>query len=96
MAKKNELTKPRKPKKPHLISDFEKEQIKQIAAKAKRLRIASSVSYEEFAKNADINRNSYFRFEKAAESGENITLVLLLKVIRGLNMSVADFFQDIR
>lgn len=82
--------------KSHIIPEVDKVQIKKIAAKAKELRVKSGYSYEEFALNASINRNTYFRFEKAAITGENITLALLLKVIRGLNMTVEDFFKDIK
>ena len=88
---------PEKETKSHNIPDIDRDYIKKIAARAKELRIQSGCSYESFAGHAGINRNSYFRFEKkSAESGENITLALLLKIIRGLNMSVPEFFQDFK
>jgi DNA-binding XRE family transcriptional regulator len=82
--------------KTRIIPDIDKEKIKIIAFKAKRLRESMKLSYEEFALKAGINRNTYFRFEKAATTGENITLALLLKVIRGLNLTVSEFFSDIK
>lgn len=79
----------------HLIPDTDKVHIKEIATKAKELRINSGYTYEEFALRAGINRNTYFRFEQSAKKGENYTIALLLKVIRGLNMTVDDFFKGI-
>jgi len=93
---KNQIRIPDKDVKPHKIPEVDREKIKQIADKARRLRTEMKISYEEFAINAGINRNSYFRFEKSAKTCENYTVALLLKVIRGLNMTVAEFFQDIR
>jgi DNA-binding XRE family transcriptional regulator len=85
-----------KPKKPHVISDIEKEKLKLIAEKAKKMRIAKNMSYEQFAIHAGINRNSYFRFEKSAKTGKNYTIALLLKVIRGLGSTPAQFFKSIK
>jgi DNA-binding XRE family transcriptional regulator len=86
----------RKPKKPHVISSEDTKKLMLIAEKATSLRKATNMSYEEFALHAGINRNTYFRFEKSADTGENYTVAVLLKVIRGLNISVSDFFQDIK
>ena len=87
-----------KEKKSHVVPDVDRDYIKKIAAKAKELRIkAGYSSYESFAMHAGINRNSYFRFEKkSAETGENFTIALLLKVTRGLNMTMTDFFHEIK
>jgi transcriptional regulator with XRE-family HTH domain len=82
--------------KSHIIPEVDKVQIKKIAAKAKELRVKSGYTYEEFALHAGINRNTYFRFEQSEKKGENYTIALLLKVIRGLNMTVSDFFKDIK
>lgn len=84
------------PKKTHAISDIEKEKLKLIAEKAKRMRIAKNMSYEQFALHAGINRNSYYRFEKSAISGDNYTVSLLIKVIVGLNSTFPEFFKDIQ
>jgi DNA-binding XRE family transcriptional regulator len=84
------------PANPHIISDVERERLKTIATKVKELRSAKFSSYEQFALHAGINRNSYFRLEKSAKTGENFTLVLLLKVIRGLDISISDFFHDLK
>jgi len=95
MAEETKLSKPRKKKKPHLIPDMDREVIKLISDKARRKRTELDFTYEEFARTAEINRNSYFRFEKSAETGENFTVALLLKVIRGLKLTPSEFFQDI-
>jgi transcriptional regulator with XRE-family HTH domain len=77
------------------ISDFDRETIKQISAKAKALRKELGFSYEEFAAHAKINRNTYFKFEKSATTGDNFTIAILIKVIRGLNHTFQSFFQDL-
>jgi hypothetical protein len=93
--KSKEMTK-RKPKKPHPISDEDTRTLMMIADKAKKSRTVMNMSYEAFALHAGINRNSYFRFEKSAETGKNFTVALLLQVIRGLNKKPSDFFKDIK
>ncbi len=77
------------------ISELDTETIQRIAAKAKELRKNKGYSYEDFALHAGINRNTYFKFEKAAESGDNFTIVTLLKVIRGLDLTLPSFFEDL-
>lgn len=86
----------RRPKKKLVISTEEVEIIKTIAEKAKSLRESLNLGSEEFALRAGINRNTYFRFEQSAGSGENYTIAILVKVIRGLNMTVEDFFKGLR
>jgi DNA-binding XRE family transcriptional regulator len=85
----------RRPKKPMVISDDDTRILKLIAAKAKELREKAGYTYEEFAIHAGINRNTYFRFEKSAITGDNYTITLLLKITKGLNISIMDFFQQI-
>jgi transcriptional regulator with XRE-family HTH domain len=85
-----------KEKKPHAIPDVDREYIKKIAVKAKFLREEKGYSYESFALHAGVNRNSYFRFERSAVKGDNYTVALLLRVIRGLNMTTSEFFKDIQ
>ena len=87
---------PEKETKTHAIPDVDRDYIKKIAAKVKELRVKAGYSYESFAIHADINRNSYFRFERSATTGDNYTIALLLKMIRGLNMTSTEFFKDIQ
>jgi DNA-binding XRE family transcriptional regulator len=85
-----------KEKKAHVVPDVDRDYIRKIAIKVKELRKeAGYSSYESFALHAGINRNSYFRLEKSAESGDNFTVALLLRVIRGLNITTTEFFQQI-
>jgi DNA-binding XRE family transcriptional regulator len=86
----------RLPKKPMELSDDDTKRLKLIAAKAKKMRIAKNMSYEFFALHAGINRNSYYRFEKSASTGDNYTVALLLKVIKGLDSTFEEFFKDIQ
>ncbi len=81
--------------KKHEIPDIDKETIKKIAAKAKDMRKKGGYSYEGFALHAGINRNTYFKFEKSAATGENYTMATLLKVVRGLEQSLGSFFEDL-
>ena len=86
----------RLPKKPMVLSDDDTKRLKLIAEKAKKMRIAKKMSYEFFALHAGINRNSYYRFERSATSGDNYTVALLLKVISGLDSTVKKFFEDLQ
>lgn len=79
--------------KKHEVPELDKDTIKKIAAKAKEMREKQGYSYEEFALHAGLNRNTYFKFEKSAATGENFTIATLLKVIRGLDISLSSFFE---
>jgi len=68
------------------------EQINKIARKLKELRKAKGYkSYETFAFENELNRVQYWRIE----SGQNITLKTLLKVLKIHKTSLADFFKDL-
>lgn len=94
-AKEPGIPAKRLPKKPMVISDDDKKRLKLIAEKAANLRKGMKISYEEFAIRAKVNRNSYYRFEKSADTGENFTVALLMNVISGLGKTPAEFFKDI-
>lgn len=96
-AKKSvETAKTRRTKKPMVISSEDTIRLKLIAEKAANLRKDRDISYEEFASRAGINRNSYYRFEKSADTGDKYSVALLMKVIRGLGTTPAEFFKDIQ
>jgi DNA-binding XRE family transcriptional regulator len=82
-------------RKTHDVPDLDRETIKRIATKARDMRINKGYSYEAFALQAGINRNTYHKFEKSAATGENFTMATLLKVVRGLEQSLASFFEDL-
>ena len=81
--------------KKHEVPELDKEAIKRIATKARDMRKSKGYSYEAFALQAGINRNTYFKLEKSASTGENFTIATLLKVIRGLDLSLSEFFNDL-
>jgi DNA-binding XRE family transcriptional regulator len=95
-TKESTETTKRGPKKPMIISDDDTNRLKSIATKAKKLREEKGYSYEAFALHAGINRNSYYRFEKSSTSGDNYTAALLMKVIKGLGTTPAEFFKNIQ
>ena len=65
--------------------------IKQIADKIRQLRInAGYTSHENFAWDNGLSRVQYWR----VESGANITLKTLLKILDIHKMSLEDFFKD--
>ena len=66
--------------------------IKQIADKIKQLRInAGYTSHENFAWDNNLSRVQYWR----VESGANITLKTLLKILDIHKVTLEDFFKDI-
>lgn len=75
--------------------DYDRETIMRIATKAKSLRKEKGYSYEKFAMLAGINRNTYFKFEKSSTTGDNFTIGVLLKVIKGLGLTLEDFFKGL-
>ena len=63
-----------------------------IGQKIKQMRLdKGESSYEAFAWKNEINRVQYHRIE----SGSNITIATLLKVLDIHNISLNEFFRDI-
>lgn len=77
------------------VLDYDRETIMKIANKAKTLRKELGHSYESFALQSNINRNTYFKFEKSSTTGDNFTIGVFLKVIQGLGMTLESFFQGL-
>lgn len=66
--------------------------INQISNKLKEIRLSKGyTSYETFAFVNELNRVQYWRIE----SGKNITLKTLIKVLDIHKMSLEDFFKDL-
>jgi hypothetical protein len=64
-----------------------------IGDKLKKLRIKKGYpAYDYFAFEHDISRVLYWRMEK----GTNFTIGSFLKVLKAHDMSMKDFFKDIR
>lgn len=78
-----------------LKEDYDRETIMRIASKAKTLRKELGYSYESFAMHAQINRNTYFKFEQSSTTGDNFTIGVFLKVLKGLGLTLEEFFQGL-
>ncbi|WKV12197.1 helix-turn-helix domain-containing protein [Marivirga harenae] len=74
------------------IPDFAKHQLVSIGVRVKQLREEKTGdSYEVFAVKNGINRISQYRME----AGSNFQMVNLLKVCKGLGVSLEDFFKGL-
>ncbi len=63
-----------------------------VAQKLKKMRIDKGyTSYEQFAWDNEINRVQYWRIE----SGANITIKSLIKVLDAHKITLKDFFEDL-
>ena len=70
---------------------FTQEQLLKIGERIKQLRKAKGYSnYEHFAYDNGINRVQYGRYEK----GTDLKISSLLKVLKGFDMSLAEFFAE--
>lgn len=78
--------------KKRIIESVEAEIIQAIAKKAKRLRQERGLSSEAFANMNKINRITYYKFESGVQ---NFNIVTLIKVIKGLEISMPDFFSTL-
>jgi transcriptional regulator with XRE-family HTH domain len=66
--------------------------INEISQKLKAIRLSKGyTSYETFAFENELNRVQYWRIE----SGKNITLKTLIKVLDIHKISLKDFFEDL-
>ncbi|WP_264551913.1 helix-turn-helix domain-containing protein [Flavobacterium sp. N2038] len=66
--------------------------INQISKKLKEIRLSKGyTSYETFAFENDLNRVQYWRIE----SGKNMTLKTLIKVLDIHKITLGDFFKDL-
>ena len=70
---------------------FTQRQLENLGNRFRSLRIAKGFSnYEQFAFTNGIPRSQYGAYEK----GQNITFASLLKVLRALDISLAEFFSE--
>lgn len=66
--------------------------LKKIGERLKELRIEGGyTSYEKFAWDNELNRVQYWRME----SGANVTIKSLIKVVNIHKLSLEEFFKDI-
>ena len=68
------------------------QQMKTIGEKVRELRRKKNPNYEAWAYLNAINKVSLNRIER----GENVTMKMLLEILKKLDVSVMDFFNGIR
>jgi transcriptional regulator with XRE-family HTH domain len=68
------------------------QQMKTIGERVRELRRQKNQNYEAWAYLNGINKVSLNRIER----GENVTMKLFLEILKKLDVSVQDFFKDIR
>jgi DNA-binding Xre family transcriptional regulator len=68
------------------------QQMKKIGERVRELRRKKNVNYEVWSYLNGINKVSLNRIER----GENVTMKMLLEILKKLDVSVQDFFNDIR
>jgi hypothetical protein len=70
----------------------EEDMLKKIGERLKELRIEEGyTSYEKFAWDNELNRVQYWRME----SGANVTIKSLIKVVNIHKLSLEEFFKGI-
>lgn len=73
------------------LDEFKQEQLQNLANRIKQLRIEKGYSsYEYFAYDHNIPRAQYGRYEK----GEDLKFSSLLKILKALDISLKDFFNE--
>jgi transcriptional regulator with XRE-family HTH domain len=73
------------------FDEFKKEQLQKMAKRIKELRLKKGYSsYEYFAYDNNIPRAQYGRYEK----GEDLKFSSLLKILKGLDISLKEFFNE--
>ena len=68
------------------------QQMKTIGEKVRELRRQKNPNYEAWSYLNGINKVSLNRIER----GENVTMRMLLEILKKLDVSVQDFFKNIR
>ena len=71
--------------------EYTTKQLENLGKRIKALRKAKGYSnYEHFAFTHEINRSQYGRYE----NGEDLRFSSLIKVLRALDISLAEFFSE--
>jgi transcriptional regulator with XRE-family HTH domain len=68
------------------------QQMRTIGEKVRELRRQKNQNYEAWSYLNGINKVSLNRIER----GENVTMRMLLEILKKLDVSVQDFFKNIR
>ena len=70
---------------------FSAEMLQKLAARLKQLRKQKGfANHERFANELNVGRSQYWRYENA----ENIEFTTLVKIVKALNMTLAEFFSE--
>jgi transcriptional regulator with XRE-family HTH domain len=73
------------------LTDEEQELLKRLGQRIKELRIKKGyTNYEHFAYEQGISRTQYGNYE----TGENMKFLTLIKVLKGLDVSLSEFFSE--
>ena len=78
-----------KKKRPEIPVD---QQLKAIGEKVRELRKQKNPNYEAWSYLNGINKVSLLRIER----GENVTMKMLLEILKKLDVSLPDFFKDLQ
>lgn len=71
--------------------EYTQQQLSKLGNRIKALRKAKGFqNYEQFAYQNDINRSQYGRYE----NGEDLRFSSLLRVLKALDISLAEFFGE--
>ena len=71
--------------------EYFQQQIENLGKRIKSIRKAKGhKNHEKFAYEKGINRSQYWRYEK----GEDMKFSNLLRVLQGLDISLAEFFEE--
>ena len=70
---------------------YSTEMLEKLAARIQHLRKQKGfANYERFANEHDVARGQYWRYEK----GENLRFTSLLRVVKALDVTLAEFFSE--
>jgi transcriptional regulator with XRE-family HTH domain len=71
--------------------DYTERQLHNLGERFKKLRKETGFSnYEHFAYEHELSRSQYGRYE----NGEDLRFTSLLKVLKAMNISLKDFFNE--
>lgn len=73
------------------LTDEEKALLEKLGKRIKQLRQEKGyTNYEHFAYEHGISRTQYGKYE----TGENLKFLTLVKILKGLDVSLQDFFAE--
>ena len=71
--------------------EYSKEMLERLGARIRQLRKDRGyMNYEKISYDYNISRAQWGRYEK----GQNITFLLILKIVKALEVTLEEFFRD--